>query len=77
MTHESEKSDPSEVARKPTNNPGRSGAEPVERREGAKGNTGKHSTHRTLSRTSVFSGLERVRERARTEKKERHRRARR
>jgi retron-type reverse transcriptase len=62
-------SDP--TARKPTNNSERLEAEPVERREGAKGNTGKDSTRRTLSRASVFPGLERVRERARTEKKER------
>ena len=70
MMHGPEKSDPSIVAGKPTNNSEGSEAESVERREGAKGNTVKHGTRRTLSRGSVFPGLERVRERARTEKKE-------
>ena len=71
MMHGPEKSDPSIVAGKPTNNSEGSEAESVERREGAKGNTVKRGTRRTLSRGSVFPGLERVRERARTEKKER------
>jgi RNA-directed DNA polymerase len=70
MTHELEKSDPSIVATKSANNSGRSEAESMERREGAEGNMGKTRTHRTPSRESVFSGLERVRERARQEKKE-------
>jgi len=43
----------------------------VERREGAEGNTIKHRTRRTQSRVSVYLGLERARNRARTEKKER------
>jgi RNA-directed DNA polymerase len=71
MTHGPQKSDPSIVAVKLTNNPGRSGAESAEPREGAKGNTGKTRTRRTPSRESVFPGLERVRERARKKKKER------
>ena len=71
MMHEPEKSDPSIVAGKPANNSEGSEAESVERREGAEGNTVKHRTRRTQSRGSVFPGLERVRERARTEKKER------
>ena len=71
MTNEPEKSDPSTVATKLTNGAGRSASEPVERREGAKGNTGNARTHRTPSRGSVFPGLDRVRERARQEKKER------
>jgi retron-type reverse transcriptase len=71
MMHEPEKSDPSVVAKKPANNPGRSGAESVERREGAEGNAGRARTRRTPCRESVFSGLERVRERARQGKKER------
>jgi len=71
MMHEPEKSDPFTVALKPANNSDGLEAEPVERREGAEGNTGEHGTRRTLSRASVSSGLERVRERARTEKKER------
>src|SRR6202453_586353 len=71
MMHEPEKSDPSTVALKPANKSEGSGAESVERREGAEGNTIKHGTRRTQSRVSVYPGLERVRERARTEKKER------
>ena len=71
MMHEPEKSDLSTVAGKPANNLEGSGAESVERREGAKGNTVETRTRRTPSRESVFPGLERVRERARQEKKER------
>jgi RNA-directed DNA polymerase len=71
MVHEPEKSDPSTVAVKLANNSEGSEAEPVERREGAEGNTIKHRTRRTQSRVSVYRGLERVRERAKTEKKER------
>ena len=71
MMHEPEKSDPFEVAGKPANACGRTQGEPVERREGAKGNTGKIGMRRTPSQISMFSGLERVRERARQEKKER------
>jgi len=71
MTHEPEKSDPSIVAVKPANKCEGSEAESVERREGAEGNTSKHRRGRTQSRASLSSGLERVRERARTEKKER------
>jgi hypothetical protein len=49
MMHESEKSDPFKVARKPANNPEGAAAEPVERREGAKGNTSKYGTRWALS----------------------------
>src|SRR5579859_3612664 len=70
MMHEPEKSDPSTVATKPANNPNGVGAESVERREGAKGNTSKDRMHRTQSRANMSSGLERVRERAKAEKKE-------
>jgi retron-type reverse transcriptase len=70
MMHEPEKSDPSTVAAKPANNSDGLEAEPVERREGAEGNTNKDRMHRTLSRASMSSGLERVRERAKAEKKE-------
>src|ERR1039458_5854977 len=45
MRHGPEKSDPAIVAMKPANNSGRSEAESVERRAGAKGNTGKTRTH--------------------------------
>jgi RNA-directed DNA polymerase len=71
MMHGPEKSDPSIVAAKPANKSGRSDAESVERREGAKGNTNETCARRTPSRESAFPGLERVRERARQEKKER------
>jgi RNA-directed DNA polymerase len=73
MMKELEKSDPSTVAAKPANKTGRSDAESVEPREGAKGNTPESHTHRTQSRASVSPGLERVRERARQGKKERFR----
>ena len=71
MTNGPEKSDSAEVARKLAN--GGEGAPPesVERRVEAKGNTDKTCTRRTPSRESATSGLERVRERARQEKKER------
>jgi len=71
MMHEPEKSDPSTVASKPANNPNGVGAESVERREGAEGNTTKDRMRRTPSRINMSSGLERVRERAKAEKKER------
>jgi RNA-directed DNA polymerase len=71
MMHELEKSDLSTVAVKPANASGRSEGESVERREGAEGSTVEDRTRRTPSRVSVYSGLERVRKRARTEKKER------
>ena len=71
MMNEPEKSDPSTVAAKPANKTGRSDAESVEPREGAKGNTPESHTRRTQSRASVSPGLERVRERARQGKKER------
>jgi RNA-directed DNA polymerase len=71
MTHGSEKSDLSIVAMKPANKLGRSGAESVERREGAKGNTDEDRMCRTPSRESVSLDLDRVRERAKTSKKER------
>lgn len=71
MMHEPEKSDPSEVARKPANDGEGPPLEPAERREGAKGNTNKTHMRRTPSRESVFPGLARVRERARQQKKER------
>jgi hypothetical protein len=70
MMHEPEKSDPSIVAPKPTNKSDGSDAESVERREGAEGNTSKERMRRTQGRGSMSSGLERVRERAKAEKKE-------
>jgi group II intron reverse transcriptase/maturase len=71
MMHEQEKSDPSIVAGNPTNKSKKLEAESVERREGAEGNTNKDRMRRTQGRESMSSGLERVRERAKAEKKER------
>jgi hypothetical protein len=71
MMHGSGKSDPDVVARKPANKAERSAAEPVERREGTKGNAGQHSTGRAQSRETVSQGLERIRQAARQRKKER------
>jgi len=66
-----EKSDPSIVAKKPANKLGQPGAELVERREGAEGNTVEPRTCRTPSRESVLQGLDRVRQAAKARKKER------
>ena len=71
MMNDLEKSDSPIVAVKPTNRPRRMGAESVEPRGGAKGNTDESCTTRTPSRTCVLQGLERVRERAKAHKKER------
>ena len=62
MMHELEKSDSFIVAVKPTNKQGQPSAEPVERREGTKGNSGETRMRRTLSRGSVPQGLDRVRQ---------------
>jgi RNA-directed DNA polymerase len=66
-----EKSDSSIVPEKPPNKPeaAAKGAEAVEGRGLAKGNPSGHDTRRTQSRGSVKSGLERVREAARRDKK--------
>jgi RNA-directed DNA polymerase len=58
MMHGQEKSDPSIVAVKLANKTGQPEAEPVERREGAKGNTGEHYMRRTQSRESVSQELD-------------------
>ena len=71
MMHGREKSDLSIVATKPANKPGQPGAESVERRERAEGNTGGRHTRRTPSRGSVSQGLDRVRKAAQDKKKER------
>jgi RNA-directed DNA polymerase len=71
MMHGPEKSDPSIRAKKPANNPGQPGAESAEQREGTEGNTGTPRTRRTQSRGSVSPGLDRVREAAKQDKKER------
>ena len=70
MMHGREKSDPSVVAQKPANKPGRPGAESVERREGAEGNAVESRMCRTPSRASMHQGLDRVRQAAKARKKE-------
>lgn len=69
MMHDLEKSDPSIVAGKLANASGRSEVESMERREGAEGNASKTRMCRTQRRESVSTGLERVRERAKEDKK--------
>ena len=71
MMNGSEKSDSSVVAKKSTNKPGQPGAESMERREGTKENTGQPPAGRTQSRETVAGGLERVRQAAKGNKKER------
>jgi hypothetical protein len=71
MMHGREKSDPSIVAVKLANKTGQPEAESVERREGAKGNTGEQHMRRTQSRESVPQELDRVRKAAQDKKKER------
>jgi RNA-directed DNA polymerase len=68
--HGREKSDPAIVAVKPTNKAGQPAAEPLERRAGAEGNTGQQRTRRAQDRESVSQALDRIRQAARTRKKE-------
>jgi group II intron reverse transcriptase/maturase len=68
--HEREKSDSVVVATKPTNNVEQSAAESVERRTETKGNTDQQSTRRAQDRESVSQALARVRQAARSKKKE-------
>jgi len=70
VMHEREKSDSVVVARKPTNNVEQSAAELVERRTETKGNTDQQSTRRAQDRESVSQALARVRQAARSSKKE-------
>ena len=65
MMYGPQKSDPRIVAQKPSNKPGRLGAEAVERRQGAEGNMVKPSMCRTLCRGSMSQGLDRARKRQR------------
>jgi RNA-directed DNA polymerase len=69
--HEQEKSDPAIVAGKSLNKAGRPAAEAMEPRAGTKGNMGQHRTHRTQARARVTQALDRVRQAARLNKKER------
>jgi RNA-directed DNA polymerase len=71
MMNGREKSDPAIVAEKSPNNTGQSVAEAMERRAGAKGNASQQSTGRTQGRESVSQALERIRQVAKTRRKER------
>src|SRR5258707_9382585 len=81
MMHGHEKSDPEIVAirtdaagmrrEKPTNKAVSAAAELVERRAGTKGNAGQQSTLRAQDRAGVSQALDRIRQAARHNKKER------
>ena len=81
MMHGHGKSDPEIVAMKPANKAEelpvarpageKHAAEPVERRAGTKGNAGQQSTLRAQDRAGVSQALERIRQAARHNKKER------
>jgi RNA-directed DNA polymerase len=71
MMHGREKSDSAVVAAKSANKDGHPSAEPMERRAGAEGNTVERGTSRTQGRGAVSSGLDRVRQAARTRKEAR------
>jgi RNA-directed DNA polymerase len=71
MMHERGKSDSSVVPGKPPNKAEEPAAEAGEGRELAKGNAGEHTTLRTPSREGVSSGLERVRQAAGRDRKQR------
>jgi RNA-directed DNA polymerase len=60
---------PDPTGMKPANKPGRTGAESVDRRAGAKENASETRAGRTLGRETASSSLERVRERARQDQK--------
>jgi group II intron reverse transcriptase/maturase len=70
MMNGHEKSDPAIVAVKPTNEAGRPGEEPGEPRAGTEGNAEQDGTLRTQSREGASHGLDRVRQAARANKKE-------
>lgn len=70
MMYGREKSDPLIGATKSANNPANGGAELMEQRKGADGNTGQQRTRRTQSRISVSQRLDRVRRIAKERKKE-------
>ena len=71
MTNDDGKSDSSVVPGKPPNKAGKPAAEVVEGRGLAKGNPHESNTHRTQSRASVPSALERIRQAARKDRKQR------
>ena len=61
MMDGTKQSDSSIVAMKRANKEGEPSAEPVERRDGTKGNSVGQSTRRTQSRGSVFQAVDRIR----------------
>src|SRR6202046_682717 len=71
MMHGREKSDPEIVAMKPANYAAPAAAELAERRAGTKGNAGQQSTLRAQDRAGVSQALDRIRQAARHNKKER------
>ena len=70
MMHDPEKSDSAIVAEKSTNKAGQPAAEPMEPRAEAKGNAGQQRTRRAQDRESVSQALDRIRQVAKTRKKE-------
>jgi group II intron reverse transcriptase/maturase len=70
MMHDQKKSDLSILAVKSMNNDEKSSAESMERRERAEGNAVENYMCRTPSRESVYQGLDRVRQAAKANKKE-------
>jgi group II intron reverse transcriptase/maturase len=71
MMNEPKKSDLTKVARKLANNAARAVTESVERRVGTEGNANQQSTDRTQCRARVSQALGRVRQAAKTRRKER------
>lgn len=71
MMNESKKSDPTIVAKKLANNAADAAAESVERRVGTEGNAHQQRTDRTQGRARVSQALARVRQAAKTRRKER------
>ena len=70
MMHGPKKSDPADVAMKPTNKAGqKTAAESAERRAGAKGTVDQQSTHRTQIRARVSQALGRVRQAAKEQQR--------
>jgi len=70
MMHDPEKSDSAIVAEKSTNKAGQPAAEPMEPRAEAKGNADQQRTRRAQDRESVSQALDRIRQVAKTRKKE-------
>jgi retron-type reverse transcriptase len=71
MMNDPKKSDPIKVVKKSANKTAQAVAESMERRVGTKGSASQQSTDRTQRRAHVSQALERVRQVARTRKKDR------